>query len=143
MSNLLKEPKHRAIIALDFDKNIADSHYPAIHKLFDNAKEVVNFFYDENIYIIINTCRNGKEMEQARQFLIQEGVKFDKINEQHPYVIQLFGNDTRKISADFYVDDKDLYAQFNPLWPNWLDIKSKVMTIINSKNFTSILHYKL
>ena len=35
-----------------------------------------------------------------------QGIVFDAVNEPLPEQIKRWGNDTRKIYADFYIDDK-------------------------------------
>ncbi len=53
--------------------------------------------------IIIWTCRGGKELDEAIQFLKDNNVPFDYVNENplNPY-----GDTTRKLFADEYWDDK-------------------------------------
>ena len=36
------------------------------------------------------------------------GLKFDAVNENLPEMIKLFGSDSRKVFADYYLDDKNL-----------------------------------
>lgn len=138
---MIKPDKH-CIIAVDFDETLANTKYPYIHSLKHNAKEVMQNWYDKNYLLLIHTCRAGEQLLEAENFLIRQGVKFHHINEQHPYLIHIFENDTRKLAADIYIDDKDVYAQSRPDFPNWLDIEQKVELIVNSEKFKSILDFQ-
>lgn len=108
--------KKSLIIAIDFDNTIVNSDYPIIYELRSGAKRVINKLYKEGNYIIIWTCRQGKEENQARLFLRDQGVLFHSINFHHPFLISKFKNDTRKISADIYIDDKGMWLFKIPHW---------------------------
>jgi guanylate kinase len=95
-------------VAIDFDLTIVDSKYPEINELLPNAKEVINYIYDRGHTIIINTCRANHYAENAKAYLDQMGVRYDFFNENDPKLIEKYGTDTRKISADVYIDDKVL-----------------------------------
>jgi hypothetical protein len=54
---------------------------------------------------------------------MENKIPFDRINDNHPDKITLFGNNSRKIYADIYIDDKsigdipvwhNIYENFNP-----------------------------
>jgi len=96
------------IIALDFDGTIVENAYPNVGKLKLNAKEVINKLADEGFKIIINTCRAGIHEGLVYTFLEEQGIKYDYINSNLPTQIEFFKQDCRKISADIYIDDKNL-----------------------------------
>jgi hypothetical protein len=58
--------------------------------------------------MILWTSRSDKELSEAKEFLIKEGIIFDAFNESNPENIAKYGRDTRKIFADIYIDDKVL-----------------------------------
>lgn len=45
-------------------------------------------------------------MEDAVAWCKERGIEFDAVNENLPELIELYGNDCRKINADIYIDDK-------------------------------------
>ena len=49
-------------------------------------------------------------MQRAIDWCADYGLGFDAHNENLPELNELYGNDCRKIGADFYVDDKKLLA---------------------------------
>jgi len=107
------------IISVDFDGVIVeDGYYPNVGRLIEGAKETLQYLHDNGHIIIINTCRVDQEAGIARDFLIQNNIKFDYINNNHPTEILKYGKDSRKISADVYIDDKSLVPFDN--WKNTL-----------------------
>ncbi len=96
------------ILSVDFDGTIVENDYPRVGKLRPYAKETINDWYLHGIGIVINTCRSGKFEQDAIDFLKQHDIKYHYINENFPHLIDLYGSDCRKISADIYIDDKCL-----------------------------------
>jgi len=105
------------IIAIDFDGTICGGKYPAIDGLQPYAKDMINRLYAEGHYIIIWTCRSGIELESAVNFLLEKGVKFHRINDHNPATVQQYGNNSRKVYAHLYIDDKQVGGL-----PSWTDI---------------------
>ena len=99
---------NKLVIAIDFDGTIVEEAYPQLGKLRKGAKKYINKLHDDGHIIIINTCRSGVHKQAAFKLLIGLDVSFDLINENHPSVIEQYNNDSRKISADLYIDDKNL-----------------------------------
>ncbi len=106
------------IIAIDFDGTLVRSVWPAIGSPVSGAIETMRQWHRAGHRIIIWTCRAGAELEACEQWLIANGVPFDAINENLPERIALYGSDTRKASADLYLDDKAVGAPDDPaeLW---------------------------
>jgi len=96
------------VIAIDFDGTIVENAYPGIGKLKPNAVQIINKLKEEGHSIIINTCRSGIFEGNAAVFLNHVGIKYDYVNSNLPYRIEHYEADTRKISADLYIDDKNL-----------------------------------
>jgi len=59
--------------------------------------------------VILYTCRSGELLNEAIEFCNKRGLHFDAINENLPENIEKYGGDTRKIHADYYIDDRILY----------------------------------
>ena len=51
------------------------------------------------------------ELEAAVEWCKTQGIVFDAVNAPLPEQIQRWGNDTRKIYADFYIDDKAMRVE--------------------------------
>lgn len=54
------------------------------------------------------TSRAGADLENAVEWCRLQGLVFDAVNELLPEQIKRWGNDTRKIYADYYIDDKNM-----------------------------------
>lgn len=54
------------------------------------------------------TSRAGADLENAVEWCRVQGLVFDAVNEPLPEQIKRWGNDTRKIYADYYIDDKNM-----------------------------------
>ena len=96
------------ILAVDFDGTIVEDKYPLIG---EPIMEIVSFLQDiraSGVKLILWTCRNGDALTRAVKFCADLGLGFDAINENLPEVQQLYGGDTRKVFADYYLDDKAL-----------------------------------
>lgn len=109
------------IIAIDFDGTIVHSAYPAIGRLQPDARAAINRLSAEGNYIIIFTCRTGERLLEAINFLLSEGVKFNRVNSSHPAAIKFYGGEGCKVSADVYVDDKQLGGL-----PPWREVYEKI-----------------
>jgi len=95
-------------LAIDFDNTIVEEKYPDIGNLLPGAKKYINKLYEQGYYIIINTCRANDQELEAEDYLYRKGISFHRLNENQPSRILQYGTDCRKISADIYIDDKNL-----------------------------------
>lgn len=98
------------IIAVDFDQtlSIGDYEYPncgepniqLINKLISLRKQ--------GNEIILWTCRMDGPLQEAVDWCKIYGLEFDTVNEHLQRLKDEFKNDTRKIYADVYIDDKNM-----------------------------------
>ena len=56
--------------------------------------------------VILFTCRDGQRLKEAVKWCSKQGLKFDRVNDNLPERIRSYKGNTRKISADVYVDDR-------------------------------------
>lgn len=106
------------ILAVDFDGTIAEHVYPNIGEPLPNAFEVLKRFMNKGDRLILWTCREGKTLREAIDFCSNNGIFFEKFNEnvdEHNYAR------SRKIYADLYIDDR-MVGNF----PGWLEIEKIV-----------------
>jgi hydroxymethylpyrimidine pyrophosphatase-like HAD family hydrolase len=109
------------ILAIDFDGTICDLAYPEVGKVKYRAQYYINELYKKGFGIVINTCREGKALAKALEFLDEEGFLYDYYNANFPHLIDEYQADTRKISADVYIDDKNLSVIEDGM-PQWKTI---------------------
>jgi hypothetical protein len=96
------------VIAIDFDGTIVYDKFPDIGEIKPNAKEIINQLYNEGNIIIIWTCRYSIHEYKAKIFLENNDIKFHYINMHVPELTEKYKNDTRKLSYDVLIDDKNL-----------------------------------
>ena len=95
------------IYAVDFDGTLSvGARWPDIGK---PNKPLFDFLIRQQAAgskIILWTNRHGGLLMGAVEFCRHRGLVFDAVNENLPDLIELYGNDSRKVSADVYIDDK-------------------------------------
>ncbi|OJV19334.1 MAG: hypothetical protein BGO30_07120 [Bacteroidetes bacterium 41-46] len=96
------------IIAVDFDGTIHGGSYPSIGYLFPDVRKTISSLRANGHYVIIWTCRTGQDLLEAINWLLENKIEFDRINDNHPSNIANYGGNTRKIFADLYIDDKQV-----------------------------------
>jgi hypothetical protein len=94
-------------IAVDFDGCICTNVWPEIG---EPNVPLIAFLIRHKAHggeLILWTCREGAELDKAVNWCWGEwSLKFDALNENLPSWKAMFGNDTRKLGADYYIDDK-------------------------------------
>lgn len=93
-------------LAVDFDGTLAVTKYPKIIRPKMRLINKVKRYKKRGWKIILNTCRTGCFLDDAVLFCKEHGLEFDAVNENLPERIEAFGGDSRKISANLYLDDK-------------------------------------
>lgn len=97
------------ILGVDFDDTLFLDSYPNnfSRPCWENISHVIKR-KNEGWYIILVTCRHTDDMiEHAVKVSRSVGVEFDAVNENHPLLIEKYG-DCRKIYCDEYLDDKNI-----------------------------------
>ena len=101
-------PHHRPykIIAVDFDGCLCTNVWPEIGE--PNTKLIyrLKFRRAHGDKLILWTCREGALLDVALEWCRAHGLEFDAANENLPEMVERYGGDCRKISADEYWDDK-------------------------------------
>ena len=95
------------ILAIDFDGTIVEHRYPEIGRIRPFAFETLKALQTKNHQLILWTHRSGKELEEAVQFCKSHGLEFYAVNKNYPEETWN-ENDSRKILADIYIDDRNL-----------------------------------
>ena len=106
-------PDSKYIIAVDFDGTlIKDNKWPDVdgnpdrHLIENLIREQKN-----GNKIILYTCRCGDHLEAAVKWCKEQGLIFDAVNENLQEIIEAYGSDSRKISADIYIDDNACHPE--------------------------------
>ena len=108
-------PEHPgvAVFAVDFDGTLCESAYP---KIGDAKYDMINYVKSlkaQGHKLVLHTCREGELLADALawcRMYFQEIIPFDAVNENLPELIEMYGGDCRKISADYYVEVDSICA---------------------------------
>ena len=94
------------IIAVDFDGTLCASAFPDIGAPNIPLIDLLIARRRNGCRVLLWTCRVGEQLEAAVSWCRMFGLEFDAVNENLPEINDLYGNETRKIYADVYLDDK-------------------------------------
>lgn len=96
----------RKVIAVDFDGTLCTRNWPGIG---EPNRELIGQLIEERekgTAVILFTCREKKLLKDAVKWCRDQGLEFDEVNRNIRERIKAYRNDSRKISADIYIDDR-------------------------------------
>jgi hypothetical protein len=103
------------IIAIDFDGVIARAEeWPKIGEMLPGACDAIHSMRKAGNFVIVNTCRSNGELIAVVDWMREKGIQYDLINDNHPDMVKKYANNSRKINADVYIDDRNLGG-----FPGW------------------------
>jgi hypothetical protein len=93
-------------IAVDFDNTIAYDAYPEIGEFKPHAVRVLKKILEHGGELGIWTCRTGEQAEKVKAKLLGADIQYHAFNENFASSLEYFPDDSRKIFADVYIDDR-------------------------------------
>ena len=96
------------VIAVDFDGTLCKAAWPNIGSANRAAIQELIRRRQQGDKIILWTCRCGELLDAAVAWCSEFGLYFDAINDNLPEHIERYNNNSRKVWADEYWDDKAL-----------------------------------
>lgn len=96
------------ILAVDFDGTLSFGKWPEVGPANDELIEILKKRKGTGDKLILWTCRSGEALDNAVDWCKEQGLDFDAINDNLPELVELYGNNSRKISCDYYIDDRAL-----------------------------------
>lgn len=100
-------------IAVDFDGTLTSSDsWPEIGEENPYAFDVLKRFRRDGHKIILNTCRRGKPLQDAIEWMKEKGFEPDSIND-NPWARALYNdsNPGNKVFAHTYIDDRNIFIK--------------------------------
>lgn len=120
------------VIAIDFDGTITTENcFPNISELRPHVVEAIKNLQSHGHKCILWTCREGIHLERAVSFLHDNDINLSGYNFS-PYQLQ-----SRKIVADVYIDDKNVFMVDDV---DWYKIEEYILNL-EDKN-VKIIDYK-
>lgn len=101
------------IIAVDFDGTLCENKWPEIGEANEDMIYYLRKRQAEGDKLILWTCRVGDMLRKAINWCYNYGLIFNAVNENLPEIIDSFGSDTRKIFANEYIDDRNIWPLEN------------------------------
>ena len=99
------------IIAVDFDGTLCYSDWPALGDPNVRLISYLRKLRDQGNKLILWTCRAGEALEDAIRWCREQELEFDAINDNLPEIVEMYGNNSRKITCDYYIDDRSLLPE--------------------------------
>lgn len=96
-------------IAVDFDGTCVTDKWPEIGEAVPFCIETLKKFQVDGHKIILNTCREGRLLAEAIDWLSDKGVFLYAWNE-NPEAKEKWG-ECRKVYADLYIDDHNAFTR--------------------------------
>lgn len=98
------------ILAVDFDGTLCEHRWPEIGPPRWGVLPAVRSAQRAGARVILWTNRAGERLAEAVAWCAEHGLHFDAVNENLPETIARHGGDSRKITADYFIDDRVLSA---------------------------------
>ena len=95
-------------LAIDFDGTLCEHEYPNIGKPNDDMINKLILLKSYGVKLILWTCRCGKELKEAVDWCNKQGLYFDAVNDNLEEHTKSFGENSRKIFANYYIDDRNI-----------------------------------
>ena len=97
--------------AVDFDGTLSFGTWPEVGPANYKLIDFLNERKAAGDKLVLWTCREGNDLKDAVSFCRENGLTFHAVNDNLPETIRLYGNNSRKISCDFYIDDRAVRAE--------------------------------
>lgn len=103
-----EDPQLPTIIAVDFDGTLCQNRWPKIGKANQTVIDFLLMQQRNGVKLILWTMREGERLAEAVAWCQEHGLFFDAINDNLEEVKKRFGDNPRKVFANYYLDDHNL-----------------------------------
>lgn len=101
-------PPRPIIFAVDFDGTLCQNRWPKIGKANAPLIDWLIMEKQKGVKMILWTMREGENLNEAIEWCRTQGLEFDAVNDNLPIMTERFGNNPRKVFADYYIDDRNI-----------------------------------
>ena len=103
------EKRNYKIYAIDFDGTIVTNAWPNIGKPNMELIKFIKEIQAKGDKWILWTMRSGSQLVDAIQYCSAHDLVPDAVNDNLPELIRAYNNNPRKVYADYYIDDHNMY----------------------------------
>ena len=96
------------IIAVDFDGTLCFSKWPDCGEPNQPLINYLKKWKSDGNKLILWTCRIGEALSNAVSWCQEQGLEFDAVNDNLPEIVEYYGSNSRKITCDWYIDDRNM-----------------------------------
>ena len=104
-------------IEVDFDGTLSLGIWPTVGSANERLIEYIKVRKSRGDQIILWTCREGKELDEAVEWCRNQGLEFDAVNDNLPEMIECYGVNSRKVDCNLYIDDKSVWEDLYDKYP--------------------------
>lgn len=97
-------------IAVDFDGTLCEERWPDIGPANLPLIDFLIRWRQKGNKVILWTCRENEMLQNAVNWCATHDLYFDAVNCNLRERIEAYNNDSRKIGADYYIDDSCSYV---------------------------------
>ena len=103
------------IWAVDFDGTLCEEKWPDIGEPNERLIEFLIRRKQLGDKVILYTMREGEKLDEAVKWSKEHGLIFDMVNDNVKEMKAFYGNNPRKVFANFYIDDHNYDTYSNEL----------------------------
>lgn len=96
------------IIAVDFDVTLCFSKWPKCWKPNQALINYLKKWKSDGNKLILCTCRAGEALSKAVEWCREQNLEFDAVNDNLPEIVEFYGSNSRKVTCDWYINDRNL-----------------------------------
>lgn len=104
------------VFAVDFDGTLSFGQWPEVGVANEGLIDFLKKRKSQGDKLILWTCREGETLDKAVIWCHEHGLEFDAVNDNLPEIIEQYQWNSRKISCDFYIDDKAITEKMYKLF---------------------------
>lgn len=104
------------VFAVDFDGTLSFGQWPEVGVANEGLIDFLKKRKNQGDKLILWTCREGETLDKAVAWCHEHGLEFDAVNDNLPEIIEQYQWNSRKISCDFYIDDKAISEKMYKLF---------------------------
>lgn len=99
------------IIAVDFDGTLCYSNWPSLGEPNKALIAYLREWRQRGNKLILWTCRVGEALTNAVEWCHSQELYFDAVNDNLPEIVAFYGSNSRKVTCDYYIDDRMLLPE--------------------------------